>query len=93
MPDLDPQTRTAVEQAIYDRKKIEAIKLYREAVPGTDLVNAKKAVEAMEAQLRKDKPENFGPPGSKTGCLGMVVGLASLAVGLVTVGLVCVCWN
>jgi hypothetical protein len=93
MPDLDPQTRATIEQAICDRKKIEAIKLYREAVPGTDLVEAKNAVEAMEAQLRKDKPENFGPPASKTGCLGMVLALTGSAAGLVAVGLACVCWD
>ena len=82
MPEPDLQTRAAIEQAICDRKKIEAIKLYREAA-GVDLVDAKKAVEAIEVQLRKDKPENFEPPGSKTGCLGMVLALAGLAGSLV----------
>jgi hypothetical protein len=82
---LPEHVRTEVEAAISAGRKIEAIKLYREAVPGTDLVDAKKAVEEMEAGLRREHPENFGPATAKTGCLGVVLCTASLAAGLVAV--------
>jgi len=93
MPTLDDKARVEIEQAISARKKIEAIKLYREAVPGTDLVDAKKAVEDLEAQLRREKPENFGPPSSKSGCLGLLVGLAALAGSVGVMAVVGIMWN
>jgi hypothetical protein len=81
MPTLDDKARAEVESAIYAGRKIDAIKLYREAVPGTDLVDAKKAVEELTLGLKQQHPENFGPVASKTGCLGAVVLLAGIVGG------------
>ena len=47
-PPLDPALLDALTAAIADGRKIEAIKLYREAT-GSSLVEAKGAVEALEA--------------------------------------------
>ena len=93
METLDDKARVEIESAIYARQKIEAIKLYRTAVPGTDLVDAKKAIEHLEDRLRRDHPENFGPTGSKTGCLGVLVILAALAGGPASVAAVLLLWS
>ena len=81
MQPLSEQSRKDIEAAISAGRKIEAIKLYREAVPGTDLVDAKKAVEDVEARLRVEHPENFGPAASKSGCLGVVLLTAGVLAG------------
>lgn len=47
-----------IEQLLTNRRKIEAIKVYREAT-GEDLKDAKKAVEAIERQLKQDRPWLF----------------------------------
>ncbi len=61
-----------VRAAIFAGRKIEAIKLYREA-SGAGLKDAKDFVEALEDELRKAAPERFTAPPSKSGCgLGMV---------------------
>ena len=82
MGSLDERTRAEVETAIYAGRKIDAIKLYREAVPGTDLVDAKKAVEDLQVDLKRQHPENFGPATSKSGCLGVLLLMAGLVSGL-----------
>jgi len=91
MDPLEGQARSEIETAIYAGRKIDAIKRYREAVPGTDLVDAKKAVEVLTVTLKEQHPENFGPAASKTGCLGVTVIWACLAGSLaflVALGLV-----
>ena len=94
MDPLQDQVRTEMEAAIGAGRKIEAIKLYRNAVAGSDLVDAKKAVEDMEARMRVEHPENFGPPGSKTGCLGMALWVAGmLAAGMSFLTLLAVVWK
>jgi hypothetical protein len=50
--------RPQLEQFLFQGNKVEAIKLYREAA-GCELLEAKKAVEAMERVLRKDRPGSF----------------------------------
>lgn len=82
MGSLDEARRADVKAAILAGRKIEAIQIYREAVPGTALVDAKKAVEEMQAQLRREHPENYGPATSKTGCLGIMTAMAGVAGGI-----------
>ena len=82
MASLDDRTQAEVETAICAGRKIEAIKRHREGLPGTDLVDAKKAVEEMQARLKQQHPENFGPGAPKAGCLGGMLVLAGLAGGL-----------
>lgn len=79
MTPLGEKDRAEIEAALYAGHKVEAIKLYREAVRGAGLADAKTAVDQLEEKLRIEHPENFGPPSPKTGCLGiMAVGLGLL---------------
>ncbi len=67
-----PEERLApIRQALFRGKKIEAIKLYREAAL-TDLLEAKTEIEKLEAALRAASPEKFLAPPRK-GCLGVVM--------------------
>jgi hypothetical protein len=66
-----------IRTAVFGGRKIEAIKLYREAT-GAGLKEAKDFIEELEAELRRAAPEQFtAPPGGK-GCLGMALGLVFL---------------
>lgn len=67
-----------IKEALYAGRKIEAIKVYREA-RGVGLKEAKEDVEKLEAELRQRSPERFKAAAGQ-GCLGMVVALG-LAVG------------
>lgn len=69
--------------ALYAGQKIEAIKIYRE-VTQEGLLEAKNAVEAIEARLREETPGRFKTP-TGTGCAGvvmLVVGSAVCLMGL-----------
>ena len=69
----------AIEQiraALFAGRKIEAIKLYREAT-GYGLKESKDVVEALEAELRIRSPELFTSVPGKGGC-----GLTVLALGV-----------
>jgi hypothetical protein len=85
MAQLTDQQRQAIEAAIFAGKKIEAIKLYREA-SGAGLAEAKQAVEAMEASLRQQHPDKF-TASRRGGCLGAVVALAVL-LGVAVLGMI-----
>jgi hypothetical protein len=71
---LTDEARHAVTKAIEEGRKIEAIKLYREAT-GSDLAEAKRQVEQMIAQLPSGAPKPIGP---SSGCLGVVAGALAL---------------
>ena len=64
---------------IFQRRKIEAIKIYRD-LTGLGLKESKDAVEELEASLQKASPEKFSPESK--GCLGaaalVCVGFAAL---------------
>ena len=80
---LTDNQRQAIEAAIFAERKIQAIKLYREAT-GAGLAEAKDAVEKLETELRERHPEDFGPKPASTGCAGMLVLLfvaAALVIG------------
>ena len=68
---------TRLRQLILDRKKIEAIKEYRE-LAGVGLKEAKDAVDELEARLLKESPDRFAPKGK--GCGAAAAVLCVLAV-------------
>ena len=72
-----------IKQAIFEGRKVEAIKLYRTAVQ-TGLKEAKQFVEALEEILRAESPQKFTATSSGAGCLPlvMVLGLILLVVGI-----------
>ncbi len=82
MDTLPPDDRlTAIKEALYSGHKIEAIKLYREAT-GSQLVDAKNAVEKLEADLRSTSPEKFIAQSSRGGCSAMFA-LYVIVIGFV----------
>jgi len=64
--DLSPDVKNEIADAIFAHRKIEAIKLYREA-SGQGLKEAKEFVEALTTELREQSPEKFSA-GSASGC-------------------------
>jgi ribosomal protein L7/L12 len=85
MNQLTEQQRQAISVEIFGGRKIEAIKLHREAT-GAGLKEAKDAVEDMEKELRQRQPEKFVKGAGKSGCLSVVAVVALLAsAALVTV--------
>lgn len=67
----------AIHQALFTGKKIEAIKIYRGAT-GSDLLEAKNAIEGLDAALRSMSPEKFVAGRSRSGCLGAFAALTAL---------------
>lgn len=68
---LNDQQRQEIEAELFARRKISAIKLYRD-VTDAGLADAKRAVEDIEVDLRRRNPERFiSQP--KAGCFGLVM--------------------
>lgn len=84
MAQLNEQQLQAIQTAISAGRKIEAIRLYREAVPGSGLAEAKEWVEKFEEQWRASHPDAGAMLPKKSGCMGM---LAAIAFALVVAGL------
>jgi len=79
------QQLQAINAEIFGGRKLDAIKLYREAT-GCQLVEAKQAVEEIEAALRQREPTKFARPAGKSGCLSvMAVAVAAVLVSAVWV--------
>ena len=64
-PPLDEPWVPSVRAAIYEGRKIHAIKLYREA-SGTGLADARRVVEQWESDLRQEQPTRFAAPRGPT---------------------------
>jgi hypothetical protein len=77
---------TPIKEALFQGRKIDAIKLYREGTE-TGLAEAKAAIEQLEAELRQASPEKFSAAPAGKGCLGMVLALC-LTAALVVLWLV-----
>lgn len=58
VPQFTPEQRTALADAIYSGRKIEAIKELRTA-SGLGLKEAKDIVDRLEVELRTTQPERF----------------------------------
>jgi hypothetical protein len=82
MANLNDQDRQAIENAIFAGRRIEAIKLHREAT-GSELAEAKRAVEDMEVDLRRTSPDKFIAGANKKGCTGVLICVALIATGAV----------
>ena len=74
--ELPEDKRQAILEAIYGARKIEAIKLVREAT-GCGLKEAKEFVEKLGAELYAKEPAKFtAAPTGKSGCVGVVMAVA-----------------
>ena len=83
-PGAEGDRFAAVKAALRQSGKIQAIKIYRDLVPGTGLAEAKQAVETMEAAQRA---AGELPPqaASKGGCAGMLMMVGGAAFLLLVV--------
>lgn len=74
-----------ITELLYKGHRVEAIKAYREAT-GSQLVDAKNAIEKFEKELRAAAPEKFSLPSGGKGCTTAVTvttsALIVLAVGI-----------
>ena len=73
---LPENKRAAIENAVFQSRKIDAIKLYR-AATGAGLAEAKECVEKMEADLRAKAPERFSATTTSKGCRPAVLMFAA----------------
>ncbi|QDU55207.1 ribosomal protein L7/L12 [Aeoliella mucimassa] len=73
---LTDETRDQITECLFAGRKIEAIKLYRDAT-GTGLKEAKDFVDTLSASLREEYPEKMPAEGS--GCGAAVLVCAGLA--------------
>ena len=78
---IPPEAAQQIGTCLFAGRKIEAIKIYRTHT-GSDLVTAKNAVEALEAELRAREPGRFvaAPAQAGKGCAVILAVLAALAV-------------
>ena len=81
---LTPERVAEIEELLLNRRKIDAIKVYRSAT-GKGLKESKDFVEAIAAELYERDPEKYACLAKATG--GGCAGASALLVGL-TVGLV-----
>lgn len=77
MSDLTDEQRQEILDAIKQRKKIQAIKLYCE-VTGARLKESKEFIEELTAQLMKDDPDSMRE--MKAGC-GTAMVLFAVGIG------------
>jgi len=77
-------TKAEIIEAVFAGRKIEAIKLYREAT-GANLSQAKAFIEELTDDLREKSPERFKPlsSGSSAGC-GSSALIFLAVIGVVT---------
>jgi Ribosomal protein L7/L12 C-terminal domain len=84
MPQLPDETVVRISEALYNGRKIEAIRVYREAT-SRGLKESKDFIEALEAQLRQETPEKFkvAPGGVSCATVVAVMMLTAAVVWLV----------
>jgi hypothetical protein len=76
-PTIPQDQQDQIKAAIYAGRKIEAIRLLREAT-NSSLIESKVFVERLEAELRRTTPERFAPP--RGGCAVQSAALILISV-------------
>jgi hypothetical protein len=66
-----------IREAIFAGKKIQAIKIYREAA-GTGLKEAKEFIDTLAAKLYEESPDRFKSPPGSSGCAGVLLAIATV---------------
>lgn len=82
--DLNDAVKDEITEAIFSGRKIEAIKLYREAT-GQGLKESKDFIEALTDRLREQHPDRV--PAATSGCGATVLLMALVPVSLLTLWL------
>ena len=76
--ELPEDKRQSILEAIYGARKIEAIKLVREAT-SCGLKEAKDFVEKLSAELYEKEPQKFAAdPKGKSGCVGVILAVVAI---------------
>jgi len=78
--DITQEQIDRISDALASGRKIEAIKIYREAT-GQGLKEAKDFIEALIPKLKEQDPEKYASLGQGSGCSSAAV----LCIGLVAV--------
>lgn len=87
MSDLNDEQRQQIMSALKLNRKIEAIKIYRDAT-GSGLKEAKEFIEALAERLHEENPETFSKPQTAGCSVSMLLVLTALsALGLLSLGL------
>lgn len=81
---LPEDKRQAILEAIYSARKIEAIKLVREATD-CGLKEAKEFVEKLSAELYAKEPDKFLAAPGKGGCVGVLMVVAVIVAAAAVV--------
>ena len=82
---LSQQEVEAIGDALASGKKIEAIKIYREAT-GKGLKESKESIEALIPKLKEHDPDRFAKLSSSSGCTSIIV-LAIATAALSGIGI------
>ena len=69
---LTDETRDEINEAIFAGRKIEAIKLYREAT-GQGLLEAKEFIEKLTAKLQQEYPDKVPQPAGGCGAAALLM--------------------
>ncbi len=77
--EIPDETWAKIKLAIYEGRKIEAIKLYRE-VTSLSLKDAKDFIDKMEAEMREKEPQRFTHPPGSSGCSVVLVLLVAIVI-------------
>ncbi len=77
----DSSMESELEQLIYSRQKLAAVKLYRER-HSVSLLDAKHAVEKLTEELQTQSPERF-IANSSTGCASILIAIAVVQAEIV----------
>ena len=76
--ELPEARRQAILEAIYGARKIEAIKLVRDAT-SCGLKEAKDFVEKLADELYAKEPQKFAAaPSRKSGCVGLILAVVAI---------------
>ena len=67
-----------IREAIFAGKKIQAIKLYRQAAD-TGLKEAKEFIEKLSDKLYEESPDQFSSPPGASGCAGALLTMLIIA--------------
>lgn len=81
--DLSKAEQDKIEEALAAGRKIDAVKLYREAT-GKGLKESKEAVEALGKELSARDPERFEKAvvSQKSGCVSMLMCCVAIAAAV-----------
>ena len=82
--ELTPEQNERIREALAEGRKIEAIKVYREAT-GCGLREAKEFIEALIPRLKEQEPEKYAKLSEGVGCASAAIlfGIGLAAVALV----------